>query len=59
MQEIAEFYYGQLTAGNGLTKTKSYLNWKRDNIVDSQILKENSAIYNLLVGNNQQMLYEQ
>jgi len=34
----------------GLTKTKSYNNWKKDNIVDSAILKENSAVYNLVIG---------
>jgi len=36
--------------GGGLTKTKSYNNWKKENIVDSAILKENSAVYNLVVG---------
>ena len=38
---------GGLTSG--LTKTKSYLNWKKDKLVDSQILKDNSAIFNLVV----------
>lgn len=33
----------------GLTKTKSYNNWKKENIVDSRILKENSAIFNLVI----------
>jgi len=26
------------------------MNWKKDNIVDSLILKENSAMFNLVVG---------
>lgn len=34
---------------NGLFKTKSYNNWKKENVVDSLILKENSDLYNLLV----------
>eukprot|EP00347_Sterkiella_histriomuscorum_P011136 403373621 len=38
-----------VTAGAGLTKTKSYNNWKKENIVDSMILKENSAMFNLVV----------
>jgi hypothetical protein len=36
--------------GLGLTKTKSFVNWKKDNIVDSAILKENSHIFNLVIG---------
>lgn len=34
----------------GLTKTKSYMNWKKDNVVDSMIFKENSAMFNLVLG---------
>ncbi|CDW83753.1 UNKNOWN [Stylonychia lemnae] len=34
----------------GLTKTKSYNNWKKENIVDSMMLKENSAVFNLVIG---------
>lgn len=34
----------------GLTKTKSYMNWKKENIVDSVIMKENSAMFNLVIG---------
>ncbi len=34
----------------GLTKTKSYMNWKKENVVDSMIIKENSAMFNLVLG---------